>query len=460
MLTLLEQKFNNTIDEFEMLKDAEHVVVGVSGGADSTALLHLLCKKIKAEQLAADITVCHVNHNLRGEESDRDEAFVRELCQKLGVQLKVLSIDAKELARQAGKSVEENSRNVRYAFFEETAKELGQEKTVIATAHTLDDSLETFFINLTRGTGTNGLAGIPPMRGRIIRPVVNASRADIEEYCSSCGLDFVTDSTNLSDDYTRNKIRHNVIPALREAFPELDESFCRAERLIRWDAQYLTLQADALLKDSAEGDGYNADMLAAAHPSVLGRAVLRLLEENGAPRTEKKVEEIKTVIFGEKNAVEAVKDVYFKRKGSLICVIRKAETEPYFEWHPNAEKGEKTRLNSKFFAKVRIIDQNEYKSLKKINPHLYYNCVDYDKIDNDICLRQKKEGDKMSFHGMTKTLKKIFNEKKLELSLRSKLPCAVDDSGVFWVWSLGCDQRTAVDNNTKNICVFEIWEEE
>ena len=458
MLTELEQKFNNTVDEFEMLKNIKHVVVGVSGGADSTALLSLLCGKIKTEQLNADITVCHVNHNLRGEESDRDERFVRELCKKFDVQLRVLSIDAGELAKQAGKSVEENSRDLRYAFFNETADSLG-ENTVIATAHTLDDSMETFFINLTRGTGTSGLAGIPPVRDRIIRPIINASRADIEAYCSQRGLDFVTDSSNLSDDYTRNKIRHSIIPALREAFPALDDSFCRAEKLIRSDAEYLCSQAEKLLKTAAENGGYNTELLAAAHPAVLGRAVLMLLEENGAPRTEKKVDEIKTVIFGEKNAVEAVKNTYFKRKDGLLCIERKVEEEPYFEWHPNVQNGDETKLNSKFVAKVRITGQNEYKSLKKINPQIYYNCIDYDKIDNNMCLRQKMAGDKMSFNGMTKTLKKLFNEKKTELSLRTKLPCAVDDSGVFWVWSFGRDPRVAVDDNTKNICIFEIREE-
>ena len=457
--TVLEQKVNETVEQFGMFKYVRHIVVGVSGGADSTALLCLLCEEKKRNHWNTEIVVCHVNHNLRGRESDRDEQFVRKLCEEKEVALRVLSIDAAALAKEAGKSVEENSRNIRYNFFKITAESFGEEKTVIATAHTQDDSLETFFINLARGTGINGLTGIPPVRGNIVRPLIECTREEVEEYCRAQGIDFVSDSSNFTDNYTRNKIRHRIIPGLRELFPQLDSNFGRMERLIRSDAEYLSEQAEKLLKEAKKKEGYNISVLLAAHPAVLGRAILNLLLQYGAEQTEKKVSEVKAVLEGKVNALEPVKDVYFKRKGTLLQVVYKEKEEPYFEWYPVLGEADETRLNSKYFVKVSIIKQERHKNLKKVNSLLYYNCVDYDKINRNISLRQKRPGDKIKINGMTKTLKKILNEKKMGAVLRSALPCAADDQGVFWVYGVGVDQRAAVSETTENMCVFEIWEE-
>ena len=164
-----------------------------------------------------------IHHGLRGAEADRDEQFVRELAGQLGLPYTVRHIDAAALALENHLSVEEAGRNARYAFFAETALEGGR----IATAHTLDDTIETVLMNLIRGTGLHGLCGIPRTRGNIVRPLLDVTRAEVEEYLALLGQPYCTDSTNLSDDYTRNRVRHDILPRLRELNPNFTGAMAR-----------------------------------------------------------------------------------------------------------------------------------------------------------------------------------------------------------------------------------------
>ena len=193
------------------------VLCAVSGGADSVCLLHSCLRLARG----GDTTVCaaHYNHCLRGGESDRDERFVRSLCASLGVELRVGRGDVAAYARGRGMGTEEAARELRYAFLEEAADELGC--GYILTAHNADDNAETMLMALVRGSGPRGLAGIPPRRGRILRPMLGATRAEIEAYLAENGLEHVEDSTNECTDYTRNRIRKLCMPVLREINPPL-----------------------------------------------------------------------------------------------------------------------------------------------------------------------------------------------------------------------------------------------
>ena len=458
--TELEQRAAEDALKFGMFRRGQNVVAGVSGGADSVALLHLLSRSEAFAPLELKVTVCHVNHNLRGEESDRDERFVREFCAELGVPFRLLSIDAAALARESGRSVEERSREERYRFFDETARELGG--AAVATAHTLDDSLETFFINLARGTGSAGLAGIPPVRGNIVRPMIGCSRAQIEEYCRFYGLDYITDSTNLTDDYTRNRVRHSVIPALRSALPGIDAGFRRMTGLVREDAEYIEAQAQELLASAFRDGGYDVRTLSGAPKAVLGRAMLSLLSQNGAETSERKVRELYGLLEGRINSAEPVGGVYFRRRGELIRIERRYVPEPYFERVLSVrdfESGVQFRLNSRYCVKLYTVSRECYKNLKKVNPLLYYNCVDCDKINSNVQIRQRLPGDAIRLGGMTRTLKKLFNQKNIPLERRDTIPCAADGSGIVWVYGFGCGDNAAVDADSEHIGVFEIWEE-
>ena len=191
-----------TISDYMMLETGENVLVALSGGADSTALL------LSLRELGYPVRAFHLNHCLRGAESDRDEAFCRRLCEKLGVELTVERVD---IAAAAGDSaVEETARRIRYARLEHAAH-----GAQIAVAHNADDNLETVLFHLVRGSGAKGVSGIPPVRGAVIRPLLFAERREIEAFLRENGQDYVTDSSNLSDDYTRNRLRHSVLPVLR-----------------------------------------------------------------------------------------------------------------------------------------------------------------------------------------------------------------------------------------------------
>ena len=197
------------IKDNNMICRGDTVVCGLSGGADSVALLISMSEL--SEKLGISVEALHVNHCLRGTESDGDEQFCRELCARLNVPFKAISCDVRSYAEQYSLSTEEAARKLRYDIFREHSK--GKK---LATAHNANDNRETVILNLARGTGIKGLAGIPMIRGNIIRPLLTVTRKEIEDFLAKRSQPYVTDSTNLSDDYTRNKIRHRILPLLSE----------------------------------------------------------------------------------------------------------------------------------------------------------------------------------------------------------------------------------------------------
>ena len=212
------ETFVNRIKDFissnALLNDGSHVIVGVSGGADSTVLLRILL------ELGYPCTAVHCNFHLRGAESDRDQKFVEELCRNLDVELVICDYDTVSYAKQKGISIEMAARELRYADFERIMQERGA--SAICIAHHRDDSVETLLLNLIRGTGLRGLTGIKPKNGHIVRPLLCVSRQDIEEYLKDTDQQYITDSTNLETDYTRNKIRLDLYYCLPNGFPSYD----------------------------------------------------------------------------------------------------------------------------------------------------------------------------------------------------------------------------------------------
>ena len=210
------------IEEKQLFTLHDKVLVALSGGADSVALLRVLLV------LGYHCEAAHCNFHLRGEESDRDERFVNELCKGLGVTLHVTHFDTVTYASRHHVSIEMAAREMRYDWFEQLRKERGM--AVIAVAHHRDDSVETFLLNLIRGAGINGLKGISPHNGCIVRPLLEVSRQDILDYLRCLRQGYVTDSTNLQDEYMRNKIRLNILPMLRELNPSVSESIAETSR--------------------------------------------------------------------------------------------------------------------------------------------------------------------------------------------------------------------------------------
>ena len=209
-------KIRNYISSNGLLEDGTKVIAGVSGGADSTALLLILLR------LGYRVHAVHCNFHLRGSESDRDQQFVTDLCNRLGVELEICQYNTQQYASDHEISIEMAARELRYADFERIMHKCGA--SAVCIAHHRDDSVETILLNLIRGTGIKGLTGIKPRNGHIIRPLLCVSRQDIENWLNEIGQPYVTDSTNLETDYTRNKIRNQLLPLMRSINPDADNA--------------------------------------------------------------------------------------------------------------------------------------------------------------------------------------------------------------------------------------------
>ena len=278
MKALFVHKVYETIAQFDMVQKEDAILAAVSGGPDSVAMVRVLLPFANSRNLT--LGIAHLNHDLRGGESQRDEAFVKALAQKLGLPFFCKTMDIQGLAKKEHLSIEEAGRNARYAFFVQIADTHGYTK--IATGHTLDDNAEQVLMNLLRGSGPKGLCGIPPIRGnRFIRPLIQLSKAQILTFLKDKNQAFMTDSSNTDESYLRNKIRHNLIPQLEQQFnPEIKASLDRLSHILRQEEDFLTDQAIKVLKRCMAKQtktfvALSIPELAPTHPALVNR-VLRL----------------------------------------------------------------------------------------------------------------------------------------------------------------------------------------
>ena len=441
-----------TIKKYNMLGGCRSVVAGVSGGADSMALLHFLCSL--REEYGITVYAAHVNHGLRGEESLRDERHVEKACGLWNVKLFVLRADVRRQSGETGESVEQCGRRIRYGFFERLARE---NDARIATAHTLSDCMETVFINMARGTGLRGLCGIPPVRGRVIRPLIADSRRDTEEYCALHSIEYVTDSTNFSKEYTRNRIRMDVMPVFYGINPSFDRSAKRMMNNLTEDEKFLAGLAKLKLGEASEDGGfYNAALLAGLDPPILARAVAQAISLSGAPEPESSQIDGVAALLKAGAGTAQLKGGWFARAaGHRLYFIppgRKNGADPF-------RFPLKIGVYRNRFYEIRIetveIDENCF---KKFNKRYLKNMVDCDKIKGNTVIRGRKEGEGYRPAGRNgyKTFKKLLNEKGVPAESRSSLPCAADEDGVLWAYGFGPDERCRVSGETKRAFVFNI----
>ncbi len=442
-------KVVKTIIEYNMTADNKNIVVGISGGADSVCLLHILCA-IK-EEFDLNIFACHLNHMLRGNESDRDEEFCKRICEQLNVPLEISRVDVSNEAKKTKYSIELCARKIRYEFFEKSAK---KHNAIIATAHTMSDSMETVVFNIMRGTSLKGICGIPPKRDNIIRPLINLTREEVEEYCKENNLDYVTDSTNLSDEYSRNFIRHNIIPLLKEKSGNFITSFSHMTKTLSKDNEYLEICTQSLLESAKCETGYLCDVISKAHPALFSRAVATLLKQNNLKESYDAIFLISNAISSGEGKVRLSKSVYATAKNGIFFFENACTPNPYFEveFENNVAKlpfqNKKVVLCEENKENLLIFREFPVKHLK--------NYFDYGKIKGKMFARQRKDGDKVLLYnrGCTKSLKKLFNEARISLPERFENIIVCDDEGIVWVENFGVSQRCCVDENTKT--VFEI----
>lgn len=434
----IERRVAETVREERMLPEGYPVVAGFSGGADSMMLVHFLLGYSSPHGIA--LTAAHVNHGLRGAESDRDEDFCRSWCLENGVPFRALRADVRALAKERSQGLEECGREVRYSFF----RSLCGENARIATAHTLTDGAETVLLNLARGAGPQGLSGIPPVRGNVVRPLIRVTRSEVEEYCRFYGLSFVTDSTNRSDKYARNRIRHAVLPVLRGINPGFEQAVGRAAALLRTDEEYLSsLAEDALQKAAGADGGYSAGALRNVPQAVLTRAVrLAVGRETSASMDCGQIRSVLELIRSGRGRVTVAGGIQCAVSGNTFFVLPDGGPGP---WSVPLRLPE-TRLPDGRVLCVRPVS-SEIKNHEKINNLLFNNRINYATILNtNSFVRSRLPGDVFSpaGRGLTKTLKKLFNERKIPPFRRNGIALLECGGNIVWIEGIGVSRDAAV----------------
>jgi tRNA(Ile)-lysidine synthase len=419
-----------------MLSGGGAVLACVSGGADSMCMLDILVR-ISADMDIA-VGAAHFNHMLRGDESERDMDFVLRYCHGAGIKCYVGSGDVRAEAARAGGGIEAAARAARYAYFREVAKREGF--AALATAHTADDNAETVLLNLARGTGTRGLCGIPPVRDGVIRPLLCLTRADVEAYLAERGVPHIEDSSNSSDEYARNRVRHTAMPVLRSINPAVSANIARASELLRSDDDYIRTRARGFISSNCpDGCSVRVDELLALHPSVAARviaalagvrlshertkAVLRLCGR-GLPSGEARLP-------GGKSA--------FREYGAL----RFGDTEAPRGFEPlELAPGARVCLETGI-----IVTCETGAHYDRINKYLTTFVFDRAKICGKLYVRPRAPGDAISFwwaekgRTMTKTLKKLFIERRIPARERALVPVIADELGPLAVYGIGQGAR-------------------
>lgn len=478
-----------------MLSGYGIIIAGVSGGADSVCLVTLLKELIEQRHLPVRLIAVHINHGIRGEEAFRDEVFSKGLCNGLGVEFISRHVDVPAIAKKDKLSEEEAGRKVRYQIFHEIADEKEVEygtKACIAVAHHKNDQAETVLMNLTRGSSLRGLCGIQPVRGRIIRPLLCVKRSEIEQYLRKRGIAYVTDSTNLAKEYTRNKIRNDLLPYMEEhlngnvveRISDMAETVSEAESYIRQQADRLYQQCVVCDLDKGMAVIHLNPFLQEA--SILQKYVIRQV--------------MGRLTGGLKDVyrahIEAVLSLCSMQTGKSVYVayglraVRKydeivigiglskqewnekeTETQEYVQIFDRKKleriwQGEKYILpiescvylhDKKLSSHVRIVLE-QGKMLENSKNNDYTKLFDYDKIKGNFCVRFRRVSDciTISRDGSTKKLKKELVDRKVIQEVRNQVLLFACDERILWAVGIRRSEDYLVESSTKRILKISI----
>lgn len=448
------------VKENRILENGDSVVLGVSGGADSICMLYIL-NELKCE-MNLTLTAVHVNHHIRGEEADEDMNYVVSRCEKLGVPLEVFHIFVKDEARKRGMTEEEAGRACRYECFESICSKTGANK--IAVAHNLNDNSETILFNLFRGTGVKGLSGIPVRRANVVRPLLCCTRDEIEMYLTANGIDYRNDSTNFQTEYSRNRLRLDVIPYIKENINSKAEyNIVNVGEELREIDSYLEEETQKAFKQMViEKSGKeNIGLLICDEAFALNEVILKRVVRVVINQLAGQLKDITRVHV---NSVLALKDMNVSKKVNLpynLVAVRRYDGIEI----DRGDKSENPHMEPVILIENDVIrDTGDLVTIKlektsfskeSIEELLYTKWLDYDKIGT-LSLRNRQEGDYLVIDdkGSKKKLKDYFINEKIPKEERDSILLLADGNHVVWVIGYRISSYYKVTEETENIvCV-------
>lgn len=445
------------------------LIVGYSGGADSSCLLHLLvpwCRN-NGVRLAA----LHVNHMIRGAEADSDEVFCRNVCSSLNVELFVRRADVPSYAKKHGMGLEEAAREVRYSFFDEISEIItgSPDGAAVATAHNSDDNLETVIFNLLRGSGTHGLGGIAPVRdGRFVRPLIRDSGASIREWCRENGVDYVVDSTNSDTEYTRNHIRQNIVPEMRKICHSPQNSAVRLTSLVRTDDDFI--ESECMKYIAGEKTSISRETLQSLHRALSSRILRHLY--NNAKSGNSTIEEVhisKILSMLRENPgnftislpgmVTVSADRHTISFGNVKAdAVSEFSSGVIFTYPDDGEEFSNVMYRITFSQnphKNHTIDSQDNNIEENIYKLSTQALLCFDKIKGTLKIKYRESGDLYRYGGLTRKVKKLFGDKKLTSEEKSLIPIISDDEGIVWIPTFPPrDGLSAITNKSDSVILI------
>ena len=408
--------------KYRMVESGEQVVCAVSGGADSMALLWAMY--LLREKLGLRLSAAHFNHHLRDEESDRDEQFVRDFCDRFEIPLYL----GEGNVTAGAKGLEAAARDTRYAFLDTLPGK-------IATAHTADDNAETVLMHLVRGTGLKGLGGIMPVNGRRIRPMLNCTRQQVLAFLEEYHIPFVEDSSNGSDDFLRNRLRHHVMPLLKQENPCLAENVSRMAMELRED--------EAALSDLAAFEELPpVSELRKRSAPVRSRMLELFLKQNGVKEPEREhILLAESLVFSEKPSASGQfpGNVTIRRNYDRLEIAKSVAAPETVSLPMNGEA-----LWESMNLRVCCRPAQEI-----INSETVFTVA----CSGKLTLRSRQSGDEMRLSGGTKSLKKLFIDRKIPAALRQNMPVVADETGIVGIYGIGADWGRKADS----LPAVQIW---
>jgi len=443
-----------TINKFSMLTPGESVVVGVSGGADSIALLYILTD---LQDYALNLIVAHINHGLRPREAKRDAEFVRKIANKLDRPFELREVDVLEFKKNSNLSTEDAARNLRYKFLKEVLGKYRADK--IATGHTLDDQAETVLMRFIRGSGLLGLSGIPPVKDNIIRPLIEITRSDIEDYLKSKGIDWVEDSTNRMKFFLRNRIRQELIPKLLTYNPSVKETLARTGYIASVEEDYIRTNAKkclAKLFTNYGGEELVGDLnYYKKLPIAIKYMVLRLaIEEIRGDLKGISLKHISSIcellLSDEPSGEIALPDKMLVAKGyDLFTITKRSIVKCKYTYSVNST-GVYKFPHAEFDVQI-----------SKVNSLTSEKCsgyFDFKSVEFPIEIRNFHHGDRFIPFGMkgVKKVKRFFIDEKVPRFLRNRIPIFTSSGEIMWIGGMRVDERFKVRNKNQEVITIRL----